>query len=107
MEVKIILTNHKKTYYAEAIYSDSQIVILEGATIFPEFASCIRGGKIAKSFRNNQEYVVNNKTVKKCVFKSSSTAAQFVTGRSVNGYNAWKVEPKKSLGTYLKEHGLR
>ena len=42
-----------------------------------------------------------------CVFSSPSTAAQFVSGRSVSGYKAWKVDGKKNLGDYLKEKGLR
>ena len=45
--------------------------------------------------------------IKECVFTSPSTAAQFVTGRSTNGYDTWKIEKKKNLGKYLEEHGLR
>lgn len=45
--------------------------------------------------------------LKDCRFTSPSTAAQFVTGRSSNGYEVWKVEDGKSLGSYLKEIGVR
>ena len=49
----------------------------------------------------------NGNILKNCEFTSPSTAAQFVTGRSTNGYEAWKVEKKLSLGQYLKDKGLR
>jgi hypothetical protein len=36
-------------------------------------------------------------------FTSPSSAAQFVTGRSVNGYVAWRPDDKMSLKEYLKK----
>ena len=93
---------------AEAIYVGDKITVLPGGTISDSFAEYIQGGNVAKSFRENSEYVnMNRKIIKKCIFRSPSTAAQFVTERSVNGYKSWKVERTKNLGTYLKEKGLR
>ena len=108
MKVKVYLAMYASDVKAEAIYEGETITVLPGGTISVDFADHIKGGRKAKSFRNNPEYVDSNRNIiKECVFTSPSTAAQFVTGRSNNGYETWKVENKKSLGAYLKEKGLR
>ena len=108
MQLELTLTNRNSTYFAKATYNGETVTVKAGAKIFPVFSSCIRGGKTAKKFRESAEYINTEYTLlKDCSFKSPSTAAQFVTGRSVNGYNAWKIDEKKTLGDYLKERGLR
>lgn len=108
MKVKVYLTMRATDVQAEAVYEGETITVLPGGKISVDFADHIQGGRKAKSFRNNPEYVDSERNIiKDCVFTSPSTAAQFVTGRSTNGYEAWKVEKKKNLGTYLKEKGLR
>ena len=107
MKVKVTLKQRTADVHAEAIYEGEIITVLPGGIISEDFADHIRGGRKAKSFRENPEYVENGKILKECVFTSPSTAAQFVTGRSTNGYEAWKVEEKKSLGDFLKEKGLK
>ena len=107
MEIKVSIKPRNGNCHAEAIYDGNQMTVLNGI-ISSEFAAHVPGGKQSKAYRNNLEYVdKDRKIIKPCVFSSPSTAAQFVTGRSVNGYEAWKVEPKKNLGVYLKENGLR
>ena len=108
--MKIHVTLSSKVYdeMAEAIYEGSIITVLPGGKIRLDFAEHIRGGRKAKSYRDNPEYVdAEGNILKECVFTSPSTAAQFVTGISTNGYEKWKVEPKKSLGEYLEEKGLK
>ena len=108
MKIKVTLTQQGKGVFAEAVYEGESITVLPGGSISTDFAAHIRGGKKAKSYRDNAEYVNGeHKILKKCTFSSPSTAAQFVTGRSTNGYVAWKVEGKQNLGDYLKEKGLR
>lgn len=108
MKVKVTLKQRTTDVFAEAVYEGDTITVLPGGKISNDFANHIRGGKTAKSYRENPEYVDGEGNIlKKCEFTSPSTAAQFVTGRSKNGYEAWKVEEKKSLGDYLKEKGLR
>ena len=108
MRIKVFLSSRKADVQAEAIYDGESIVIQPGGTISSDFAGHIRGGKMAKSIRENPEYVDDNRRIlKECIFTSPSTAAQFLIGRSINGYEAWKVEKKKSLGDYLKEKGIR
>ena len=108
MEIMIKLAPCNGSCYAEGIYSDGIITVKKGGKINLDFAAHIRGGQSAKKYRENAEFVDTNGIIlKDCTFNSPSTAAQFVTGRSTNGYEAWKVETKKSLGDYLKEKGLR
>ena len=108
MKINVTLKQRATDIFAEAVYEGETITVLPGGMISKDFADHIRGGRKAKSFRDNPEYVdKSRKIIKKCVFTSPSTAAQFVTGRSTNGYDAWKVEDKKSLGDFLKEKGLR
>lgn len=106
--IEIKLAPKNGACFAEGIYEAGKIIVKKGGRINLDFASHIRGGRIAKGYRTNAEYVDKNGNIlKDCEFKSPSTAAQFVTGRSTNGYEAWKVAPKQNLGDYLKEKGLR
>lgn len=108
MEIKIKLAPRNGSCYAEGIYSDEGIVVKKGGRINLDFAAHIRGGRNAKKYREDIECVDKEGNIlKDCYFKSPSTAAQFVTGRSTNGYEAWKVDNKKNLGEFLKENGLR
>lgn len=107
MVINVTLKTRTTGCNASAEYTGETIVVKAGGTISGDFAEHIRGGKKAKQYRDNPEYVQGRSIIKDCIFNSPSTAAQFVTGRSTNGYEAWKVEPKKNLGVYLKEQGLR
>jgi len=108
MEIKVTLKPRTGNVSAEAIYYGDKITVLAGGRINLDFANHIRGGKTAKKYRDDSNCVdKTGKIIKDCEFTSPSTAAQFVLGSSTNGYEAWKVEPKKSLGTYLKENNLR
>jgi len=108
MEIKVTLKPRTGTSFAEAIYYGDTFVVKAGGKISADFASHIRGGKAAKAYRDDRNYVDENRNIiKDCTFNSPSTAAQFVTGRSTNGYEAWKVSKKVSLAKYLREQGLR
>ena len=108
MRITITIKQRTGVAFATAEYDGKIMTVLAGGKISPDFADHIRGGKTAKGYRDDPEYVdENGNIIKNCEFTSPSTAAQFVTGRSVNGYEAWKVEKKLSLGQYLKDNGLR
>ncbi len=108
MKIKIIISNRSGKFYAEGIYDGERVVVKRGGHINPNFAESIRGGKLSRQYRADKKCVSDKyEIVSDCVFKSPSTAAQFVTGRSVDGYNAWKLESGETLGEYLKEKGLR
>ena len=105
MRTIIFLTSRNGAYDAKALFEDGKITIQPGARIRLDFADHIRGGRKALSYRKNPEYV-NEKGVvlKECVFTSASTAAQFVTGRSTNGLDVWKVEKKLTLKQWLEQN---
>jgi uncharacterized Fe-S cluster protein YjdI len=108
MEVKIYFSLKDGSAYAEGIYTGEKTIVKAGGKISENFASCIRGGTLAKKMRNDPKHVDSERNiVSDCVFKSPSTAVQFISGRSLSGYEAWKVDKKKRLGAYLKEQGLR
>lgn len=94
-------------YNASATYNDGKIIVHQGSQLnYPE----VNGFKInstALTFRENEEFVKDGVVIKECDFESPSTAAQFITGGSRNGYDTWKVEKGMSLGEFLEEHGIR
>lgn len=108
MIIKMSMSNKNNSFYAEALYENGVVTVKKGGYINPGFSTSIRGGKMSKKYRNDSNYVSEKyEIVKDCVFSSPSTAAQFVSGRSVDGYHVWKIAPKQNLGDYLKEKGLR
>jgi hypothetical protein len=108
MKVNIYITSKTNQYHASAIYDGHHVIVQKGGHISESFSEYICGGNTAKSYRGNTEYVNSDRIIiKDCEFKSLSTAAQFVSGRSLDGFNVWKVEKGKSIGKYLEEKGLR
>jgi hypothetical protein len=58
--------------------------------------------KYILDLRNDINIVLSDGTLQKDVaFSSPTAAAQFVTGRSVNGYIAWRPDNKQSLKEYM------
>lgn len=108
MNIKVRINSRACVCHADAVYDGKIMTVLAGGKISEDFSGHIQGGKKSLGYRNSREYVdESGNIIKDCVFTSPSTAAQFVTGRSTNGYVGWKVDTKMSLGTYLKEQGLR
>ena len=94
-------------YEATSTYEDGKITVHVGSKLnYPE--SCgFRTNTKAFSAREDDSVVQNGVVIKECVFDSPSTAAQFITGGSRNGYDTWKVRKGHSLGDYLQEQGIR
>ena len=108
MEINMEINNKAGKFSAKAVYDGMTVVVKKGGFVNNNFAESIRGGKLSKQYRADRNFVSeSNDILKDCIFWSPSTAAQFVTGRSVSGYNAWIVEGGKTLGEFLKEKGLR
>ena len=99
----VVLKSKHGTHYATGKYDGSELIVLKGSKInqidsFPKMPRDIR------NLRNNSEIVSPNGVVlQNVVFSSPSAAAVFVTGRSSNGYIAWRIEDKVSLKEYRKE----
>lgn len=102
MSIEIYLTSRDQSYDAKGTYTEESFIVKKGSKIRLDFADHIRGGKKSKSYREDPSVVDSDGNVlKDCSFGSSSTAAQFVTGRSTNGLVAWHVDKKTSLKSYL------
>lgn len=97
--MKVYLTNRNRDVYATATFDveNNRFVVLKGSTV----SESVAGGSFrsAKTILKMREGVLEGTTLIKDVeFKSASTAANFVTGRSTNGLIAWKDKD----GTKLK-----
>lgn len=77
---------------AEFEKATGTVTVLKGSRVSDSIAHSekFRGAKSIE--RARAVYVKNGAVVKDAVFKSSSTAANFVTGTSTNGLTAWKDE---------------
>lgn len=97
MEVFII--REKKNINAKAEYDPEtgMITVLKGSVLSEDIAhsKSFRG---ARSIERSREGVMKNNILQKdVVFKSTSTAANFVTGSSTNGLTAWKDKSGRSI----------
>ena len=98
--LKLILKSKKNQHFSEAIMMDGVITILKGAKINPILSFPSMSHKII-SLRTDEKIVdKNGKLLLNMTFNSPTQAAQFVTGRSVNGYVAWRVNDTISLKSY-------
>ena len=99
--MKLFLESKSKGYRATAEYDpdSKKFMVLKGSTVSADVAHSekFRG---AKSIEATRAQHVENLTVREDVeFKSASTAANFITGRSTNGMITWKDKD----GTKLKD----
>lgn len=100
--MKLILKSREQLHYAEATYDNGVVTVLKGSKI-NKASTYNRMAADAVDSRNDTTIVDDRGIVLKDVsFNSPSTAAQFVTGRSSNGYIAWRPDDKMSLKEYLK-----
>lgn len=100
--MKVYLTSRSKNLSATAIYDieKKSFVVLKGSIV----SESIAGGSFrsAKSIAKMREGAVeNNKLIKDVEFRSASTAANFITGRSTNGLLAWKDKDGMKLKDLL------
>lgn len=78
-----------------------ECVVLKGSKVSETISTAptFRGAKSIEKTRNG---TVENCVVKKdVVFKSCSTAGNYVTGRSTDGFSAWKVDNGQTLREFL------
>ena len=104
MTIEVYLISKDQSYDAKGTYTEETFVVKKGSKIRLDFAKHIRGGKKAKSYREDPKVVDSDGIVlKDCEFGSSSTAAQFVTGRSTNGLVAWRVDKHTNLKRFVSK----
>ena len=102
--MNVILKSKKNTHYASGTYDGKTIVVKKGSKINPNLQFEDMPQRILEL--RNDTNVVDSKgvTIIDIEFSSPTSAAQFVTGRSVNGYIAWRIDDKISLKEYREQH---
>ena len=106
--MKLYIKGKRNSTNAIAEYDviNGKFVVLKGSVVSNTIAhsSTFRGAKSIEKQRANGN-VIDGVVDKDVVFKSPSTAANFVTGASTNGLIAWKNEKGTSLKELLKKDG--
>lgn len=103
--MKLFIKRQRSNIDAVAEYNieTKQCVVLKGSKISENiaFSERFRGAYTIEKMRKG--VVKDNVLTKDVYFKSSSTAANFVTGSSTNGLTAWKTEDGRKLKEVLQE----
>ena len=105
--MKVDIQIKGRGYEASATYDDGKTIIHTGSQLNYPRTQNFKANMIAFSSREDPAFVRDGAVIKECTFDSPSTAAQFITGGSRNGYDTWKVSKGYSLGAFLKENGIR
>lgn len=87
--------------FAEYDKASGRFIVLKGSKVSDSvtLSETFRGAKSIEKSR--EDTVLNDIVIKDVVFKSASTAANFVTGVSTNGLIVWKDENGKNLKDIL------
>jgi hypothetical protein len=104
--MEVFLSNRKGTVNARGIYNekDGSLTVCKGSIISTDIAAgTFRSAETVRRLRNNVSIVKGNKVVNDTEFKSPSSAANFVTGTSTNGLQAWKNKDKVSLKKMIEK----
>lgn len=105
--MKLYIKRAKGTIDAVAEYdvSAKQFIVLKGSKVSDKIAYSekFRGSKSIEKTRSTT--VKNGYVSTDVIFKSASTAANFVCGSSTNGLTAWKNEQGETLKVMLERMG--
>ena len=103
--MKLYLKNRNDRFDATAEYNlqSGEFVVLKGSRVSDSVSTAptFRGARTVAKQRSM--FVKNNIVQEDVVFKSSSTAGNFVTGNSTDGPSSWKDETGKKLKEILSE----
>ncbi|MEE3486805.1 MAG: DUF4357 domain-containing protein [Bulleidia sp.] len=102
MKVFLKRRNSKIEAVGEYDPDSKKFIVKKGTVVSDEVAHSekFRGANTIEKYR--AEYVKDGVVTKDVIFKSASTAANFVTGASTNGLTAWKSEDGIPLKELLK-----
>ena len=81
--------------------NNGSLIVLKGSKVSNDIASSATFRAAASIAKQRKDTVKENKTICDVAFKSPSTAGNFVTGRSTNGYVAWCDESGQKLKAVL------
>lgn len=103
--MRVFLKSTKRGIDAQGDYNidTRSLVVLKGSIVSAHIseAATFRGAKTVKKYRN--QYVLNQVVQADVIFKSSSSAANFVTGSSTDGTKAWKTSEGLSISALNKK----
>ena len=103
--MKVFLNSMKRGIDAIGEYNaeTKSLTVLKGSVVsrFISTAATFRGAKTVEKYRNL--YVTNQIVTEDVVFKSPSTAANFVTGSSTDGTKAWKTGDGVTISALSKK----
>ncbi|MCI8654532.1 MAG: DUF4357 domain-containing protein [Clostridia bacterium] len=103
--MKIYINSKRKgiNSIAELNTTTKEVKVLKGSIVSEDinYSEKFKGAKTIEKYRNGK--IKNNILQEDMIFKSFSTAANFVTGRSTNGLIAWKDENGKKIKDIIKK----
>ena len=101
--MEIYMKSKRSGYDAYGIYDNGTVIVQKGSKICLHFAETFKRANSVVAYRKDSSYVDKSGYVlQDCIFTSPSTAAQFVNGRSTNGYIAWRIDEKSNLRQWLQ-----
>lgn len=80
---------------------DGSLIVLKGSTVSPDVVKSEKFRGASSIISKRKDTVKDNTTICDVAFNSPSTASNFVTGRSTNGYIVWCDESGKKLKEIL------
>lgn len=80
-----------------------EMIVKKGSTVTPDVHTEGKFRSANSVLKYREMYCKGGVTTTDVVFKSASTAANFITGRSTNGLLAWKDKKGKTLRAIMDE----
>ncbi len=101
--MKVFMKNSRTGVDAIGTYNPvtKECVVLKGSKVSNSLSTCPTFRGIKYILKRREGTVNNNIVVKNVSFTSCSSAGNYVTGRSTDGYRSWRVEDGRTLGKYL------
>lgn len=90
--MKLLLKNRNSSYSAVCDYDlkTKKTKILKGSTVSKNVSNSDQFRSRNTIIKTRQKYVVDGVVMDDVIFNSLSSAANFITGTSTNGFLAWK-----------------
>ena len=102
--MKLYLNSRNGTHSATAEYNENSVTVLAGSIVNMELLYP-KMPPLVKEKRDDRSIVsADGKLLVDVTFDTPTSAAQFVTGRSVNGYIVWRPDNNMSLKQYLEKN---
>lgn len=103
--MKLYLKNRNDRFDATAEYNQQtgEFIVLKGSRVSDSISTAPTFRSVKTIEKQRSLYVKNNIVQENVVFKSSSTAGNFVTGNSTDGPSSWKDETGKKLKEIFSE----